>query len=378
MKIVEGGMLMSYELNERQMKQREQTMKFISEHLVNSVDRIETEGVITAEDLNAAKESGIWDMVLGNETEWVSKVTVLIELAKTSPSFASLFTDLIFCQSILANEYDGQFYSAALVEEEAGSDLSVIQTEARKTNNNWILTGEKWFVANAELADHYMVLAKTPDNTFSIFRVSKEAEGIITQEQKKMGLEGLKLSKVIFNQVSIPSSSLILSVDRSFEGLNHANGLEKLSISSLAIGIAEAALAESLARARAREQFGNPIGDFQAIQFKIADITVGINAAKTLLYLAAQKLDRNEEIETEAAMAKVFSTEVASKAVNHAVQIHGSHGLLNDSTVSKLYRSQRLTEIFGQTSEMQRITIAKYVIDHIGVNKKEVNYGLSL
>ncbi|WP_066256125.1 acyl-CoA dehydrogenase family protein [Neobacillus drentensis] len=369
---------MSYELNEHQIAQRQQTKKYISEHLVNSVDRMETEGVITADDINAVKESGIWEMVLGNETEWISKVTVLIELAKTSPSFASLFTDLIFTKSILANKYDGQFYSAAFVEEEAGSDLSVIQTEARKIKNNWVLTGEKWFVANAELADHYMVLAKTPDNTFSIFRVSNEAEGIITQEQKKMGLEGLKLSKVMFNQVSIPSSSLILSVDRSFEGLNYANGLAKLSISSLAIGIAEAALEESLVRARAREQFGNPIGDFQAIQFKIADITVGINAANTLLYLAAQKLDRNEEFETEAAMAKVFSTEIASKAVNHAVQIHGSHGLLNDSTVSQLYRSQRLTEIFGQTSEMQRITIAKYVIDHIGVNEKEVNYGLSL
>lgn len=125
-------------------------------------------------------------------------------------------------------------------------------------------------------------------------------------------------------------------------------------------------------RARTRQQFGNAIGEFQAIQFKIADMTVGINGAKTLLYLAAQKLDRKEDIATEAAMAKVYSTEAAGSAVNHAVQIHGAHGLLTDSTVSQLYRSQRLTEIFGQTSEMQRIAIAKHVINTIGVNERRL------
>ncbi|MBI0579226.1 acyl-CoA dehydrogenase [Neobacillus cucumis] len=369
---------MSYELSEQQIKSREQILKYIKNHLANNSYRIETEGIIKHEDIKACKDSGIWDLVLEDGTDWVTKVTLLSEIAKTSPSFAAIFTDLILSKAILVKDLNQHFYATAFVEEEAGSDLTRIQTDARETKDHWILSGEKWFVANLHLAETLLVLAKTPEQSYAIFLVPKDSDGLILEEQKKMGLEGLKLSKIVFNDVSIPKSSLIISLGNSIEGLNQANMLAKLSIASLAIGISEAALRESLERARTRQQFGNAIGEFQAIQFKIADMTVGINGAKTLLYLAAQKLDRKEDIATEAAMAKVYSTEAAGRAVNHAVQIHGAHGVLTDSTVSQLYRSQRLTEIFGQTSEMQRIAIAKHVINTIGVNEREVNYGLSL
>jgi alkylation response protein AidB-like acyl-CoA dehydrogenase len=369
---------MSYELNEHQIKMREHTIDYINKHIVKNVNRFEDDGEIRAEDIKALMDSGVWDIVLNSEKDWVTKVTILNELAKSSPSFASMFTDLIFSKAIVSKQFAGNFYASAFVEEDAGSDLTRIQTEAVKTKDTWVLAGEKWFVANAELADTFLVLAKISGEEFSIFEVPKNAEGVIIQEQKQMGMRGLKLSKVIFNQISLSPSSLILSLDSSFEALNQANTFVKLTIASLSIGISESALKESLERARSRKQFGQSIGDYQAIQFKIAEITVGINASKSLLYLAAQKLDRNEEMETEASMAKLYSTEVANKAVNHAVQIYGTHGLLEDSIVSKLYRSQRLTEIFGQTSEMQRIDIAKYVINNIGVNQKEVNYGLSI
>lgn len=369
---------MSYELNEHQIKLREQTIDFIKKYVVKNVNQFEDNGEIRDGDIKALKDSGVWDILLNMESNWVTKVTILNELAKVSPSFASLFPDLIFSKAILAEQFDEKFYASAFVEEKAGSDLTRIQTEAVKTRDTWILEGEKWFVTNAELAEQFLVLAKIPGQLFSIFKVPKNANGVVIQEQKKMGLRGLKLSKVIFNQVTLPSSSLLVYLDSSFEALNPANSIAKLSIASLAIGISESALKESLERARSREQFGQSIGDYQAIQFKIAEITVGINAGKSLLYLAAQKLDRNEEMGTEASMAKVYSTEVANKAVNHAVQIFGTHGLLEDSIVSKLYRSQRLTEIFGQTSEMQRIDIAKYVINNIGVNQMEVNYGFSI
>lgn len=369
---------MSYELNEHQIKLREQTIDFIKKYVVKNVNQFEDNGEIRDGDIKALKDSGVWDILLNMESNWVTKVTILNELAKVSPSFASLFPDLIFSKAILAEQFDEKFYASAFVEEKAGSDLTRIQTEAVKTRDTWILEGEKWFVTNTELAEQFLVLAQIPGQLFSIFKVPKNANGVVIQEQKKMGLRGLKLSKVIFNQVTLPSSSLLVYLDSSFEALNPANSIAKLSIASLAIGISESALKESLERARSREQFGQSIGDYQAIQFKIAEITVGINAGKSLLYLAAQKLDRNEEMGTEASMAKVYSTEVANKAVNHAVQIFGTHGLLEDSIVSKLYRSQRLTEIFGQTSEMQRIDIAKYVINNIGVNQMEVNYGFSI
>lgn len=369
---------MSYELNEHQIKLREQTIDFIKKYVVKNVNQFEDNGEIRDGDIKALKDSGVWDILLNMESNWVTKVTILNELAKVSPSFASLFPDLIFSKAILAEQFDEKFYASAFVEEKAGSDLTRIQTEAVKTRDTWILEGEKWFVTNAELAEQFLVLAQIPGQLFSIFKVPKNANGVVIQEQKKMGLRGLKLSKVIFNQVTLPSSSLLVYLDSSFEALNPANSIAKLSIASLAIGISESALKESLERARSREQFGQSIGDYQAIQFKIAEITVGINAGKSLLYLAAQKLDRNEEMGTEASMAKVYSTEVANKAVNHAVQIFGTHGLLEDSIVSKLYRSQRLTEIFGHTSEMQRIDIAKYVINNIGVNQMEVNYGFSI
>lgn len=368
---------MKFELNENQIKKREQTIEYVRNNLAEEAILFETDGGITASELRAVKDSGIWNLLL-KEEDWVTKATVLIEVAKESPSFAAMFSDLLLCQSIIKDGLGDNFYASAFVEEEAGSDLSKVETEARLEHENWILSGEKWFVANTELADAFLVLAKTKDDSFSIYKVPKNSDGVIIQEQKKMGLEGYKLSKVILNNVNVPQDSIILSLDRSFEGLQHAGLHEKLAIASLSIGIAESAFKESIDRARTREQFGQPIGDFQAIQFKIAEMTIGINGAKTLLYLAAQKHDNHEDAAIEAAMAKVFSSEVSGKVVNHAVQIFGSHGLLNDSTVSKLYRSQRLTEIFGQTSEMQRVAIAEYVIKNIGVNQKEVNYGLSI
>lgn len=367
-----------FELNESQKRDRQQVINFIEQYLVNRDREIEYEGNINHQDLEQLKVHGIWDVILGNEKDWVTKVTMLIELTKTSPSLAAMFVDLLVSKSILKDQMSEGFSTTAFVEEKAGSDLSLIETEAYKSADGWVLKGEKWFVFNCHLANQVMVLAKITEQTFGIFQIPLKAEGVQIQEQKKMGLEGLKFSKVRLNQVLIPDSAYILSVDETFESIKEANTLSSLSVAALSIGIAEFALNESLNRARSRQQFGQQIGDFQAIQFKIADITVGINASKTLIYQAAQKLDRKENSVIDASMAKVYSSEVAGRAVNHSVQIHGTHGVLNDSIVSKLYQSQRLTEILGQTSEMQRIAIGKHVIKTIGVKKEEVNHGFSL
>lgn len=370
-----GVVFVKYELNEYQTKLREQAIENIKKCIVPNIERIEFNGEILQSDVESLRNSGLWELILDDKEDWVTKLTVLIEIGKESPSIAGMFIDLLVSKSILADKYDQQFYSTAFVEEDAGSDLSRIQTEAKKVDDTWVINGEKWFVINPLFSAEFLVLARTSNQGYSILKVPQNAEGIIISEQEKMGLKGLGVSKVHFNNVSIPISYLLFSMDQQLDALQQAFIPAKLCVAALAIGISEAALQLSIERARSRHQFGNPIGDYQAIQFKIADITVGINAAKTLIYSAAQKLNRKEAAEIEAAMAKVYSSEVSNRAVNHAVQIYGTHGILEDSLVSRLYRSQRITEIFGQTSELQRIEIAKYVIENIGIKKEEVNYG---
>jgi alkylation response protein AidB-like acyl-CoA dehydrogenase len=367
---------MSCELNDTQIKIREKVIKYVQNELTPCVDRIELTGEINEHDFIKFKDSGLWEDLTGNQTDWVTKVTILIELAQASPSFAGNFSDLLMAQSIKpGTDAEHGVFATAFVEEGAGSDLSSIQTEAKRVDDKWILNGEKWFVVNHVLTNRFMTLAKNEDQSLAIFEIPKDSPGITIREQKKMGLEGVKLAAVTFNQVFVPSDALVLSLEAGNDVLTDGANLSKLAISSLAIGIAEAALTASLHRARNRKQNGTAIGDYQAIQFKVAEMTVGINAAKTLLYDAAQKLDRKENIETEAAMAKVFSSEVANKVVDHNVQIHGAHGLLDDAIAARLYRDQRLTEVFGQTSEIQRLVISDYVINHIGLKEKEVEHG---
>ena len=364
-----GVSKMNFELTNEQVKERKEVIRFIESVLVQS-EHIEDETFLK-KSIEQCKQFGLWEKILGKQTDWVTKITLLIELAKAVPSFSALFIDLLMSRSFVSNEVNTEFLSTAFVEKQAGSDLSLIQTTAEKKNRALVVNGEKWFVFNYQLADAFLVLAKTDQHSFVIVHVPRESKGIEIVEQKKMGLKEVKLGKIFFDNVEV-SLSAATSINE-LRDLSKSFDVAKLAVSSLAIGISEKALKASLERVQSRQQFGKSIGDFQAIQFKIAEMTVQINAAKSLLYDAAQKLDRGEDIQAEAAMAKTFSSESARRIVNHAVQIYGAHGILDDSIPANLYQDQRLTEIFAQTSEIQRTLIADYVVKNI--HKKVVDYG---
>lgn len=342
---------MNFDLNENEVKLREE----LSEYLRNKKE---------GELLQTFIKDEINDVLYSPTTTFVSKVTALIEITKAFPSLSiGLLDTIVSANTFYKNSSKRLNISFAFTEELAGSDLTMIETQARKSSDGWIVTGEKNYVLFSEHTDELIVLAKTEQNSYGLFSIPVNQEKVMIELEEVMGLSEISNSKIVLDNVHASESQLLLNIDSSFEQLKETFLLNTLFVAAVAVGTSEEALNQALDYSRTRKQFGSIIGDFQAIQFKVAEMTVGINAAKVLLYEAAQKFHRDELADAEISMSKVYATEVAKNVVNHTVQIHGSSAILSNSRIAKLYQSQRLLEIYGQTSEVLRLKIADSLIN---------------
>lgn len=302
-------------------------------------------------------------VLIDRNTDFVTKVTALIEVAKASPSLSLALLDTSV--SVLAFEAYASALrnrSFAFTEETAGSDLSLIETTAKKTNEGWVLAGEKKHAFCTEFTEELIILAKLDESSFGIFNIPITDENVSLHKEEVMGLEGIHQTTITLSEVIASPSQMIIKTGTNLDDLNQVFNLSTLFMAAIAVGIAEKALSEALSYSRKRKQFGTIIGEYQAIQFKIAEAVVRINASKTLLYEAAQTLDCGEDAEAEISMSKVYASETAKIAVDHSLQIHGSAALVSGSPISKLYQFQRLTEIHGQTSELLRLKIADRLV----------------
>jgi len=250
----------------------------------------------------------------------------------------------------------------AITEPDAGSDVASMQTTARADGDHFVLDGTKTFISNAGLADFYTVFAKTKPELgakgISAFVVEKQSPGFSVEERIQL-IAPHPIGRIRFNSCRVPSSNLLGREDEGLKVALTTLDTFRPSVGAAACGMAKRALDEAIKYSKRRVQFGKPISEHQAIQLKIAEMATKLEAARLLVYRAAHKKDRGaSRITTEAAMAKLFATEVAQSIIDEAVQIHGGAGLVRGATVEHLYRDIRALRIYEGTSEIQKLIIA--------------------
>ncbi|MFC2169081.1 acyl-CoA dehydrogenase family protein [Acidobacteriota bacterium] len=254
-----------------------------------------------------------------------------------------------------------------LTETEAGSDAGSLKTKAVKKENYWVLNGSKLFITNGSLAEILVVLAVTDPNKgkngCSAFILEKGMKGFrVGKKEDKMGIRAADTCELIFENVKIPAENLIGDAGKGYQQAMSILDGGRVSIAGFSLGIASGALESSLKYAKERVQFGQPIANFQAIQWMLADSFTELDAARLLTYRAAFLEDMGKKIPKESAMAKLFSSELAVKASSIAVQIHGGYGFMKDFPVEKFYRDSKLATIGEGTSEIQRWIIAQKIL----------------
>ncbi len=256
----------------------------------------------------------------------------------------------------------------SLTEPGSGSDAGAATCTAVERDDGWHVTGSKIFVTNGQEAGIIILIAVTnpddPKRRLSAFIVEQPSPGLrIAKLEKKLGIRCTSTAEYVFEDCVVPKENLLHERGR---GLNVAlSTLDggRIGIGAQAVGIAQACLNESVQYARTREQFGRPIGKFQAIQNKIADMGVEIEVARQLMFRAAWLKDNSQPYESAAAKAKLYASEMCSRAANHAVQVFGGYGYCNDYPVERLLRDAKITELYEGTSEIQRLVIARHVAE---------------
>ena len=262
----------------------------------------------------------------------------------------------------------GKLACLALTEPGAGSDLKGgVRSAAVKEGDSWIIDGSKMWMTNASISDVMVLLCRTDpsggSHSLSQIIVPSDTPGIaIGPPEKKMGLKGSPTHAVSFDEVRVPQDNLL---GEEGQGLRQTlatldNG--RIGIGALSVGLAQAAYEEAVAYAKERQTFGKPIADHQAIQWMLADAATEIQAARLMVYWAAWLKGSARPYATQAAMAKLFATEVSERVCRNAIQIHGGYGYSSEFPVERMYRDTRLMTIGEGTSEIQRMVIARSVL----------------
>ncbi len=252
----------------------------------------------------------------------------------------------------------------ALTEPGTGSDAAMQKTTAKLEGDHWVLNGTKQFITNATDAHVAIIMAMTDPSLgrkgISSFIVEKDTLGYsVSKVEKKMGMRGSPTASLTFDNCKIPKGNIIGEVGEGYkQALTTLEG-GRISIGSLALGIAQAAFDSALAYAKQRESFGQPIGKHQFIQGYLADMATQIHAARLMLYHAAWMKDHGKRVTMEGSQAKLFASEIASRCCNLCVQIHGGYGYIEDFPAERFLRDAKLCEIGEGTSEIQRLVIAR-------------------
>jgi alkylation response protein AidB-like acyl-CoA dehydrogenase len=258
-----------------------------------------------------------------------------------------------------------------LTEPGAGSDAGGTRTTARldETDGCWVIDGGKRFITNAGQAGTYVITARTGttekgDAEISAFIVPADTPGFsVGRLEDKLGLHASATGELLFESAQIPGENLLGQLGEGFRMFLKILDGGRISIGAMALGLAQAALDASLPYARTREQFGRPIGSFQGVAFMIADMATEIEAARSLVYRAAWLKDQGRDYGLAAAQAKLFASEVSSRVTNAAIQVHGGYGYVTDYPVERFMRDAKLTEIGEGTSQVQRLVIARKLLD---------------
>ena len=383
-----GGV--DFRLTEDQELVREQVRRFAEERIAPGVAERDREHRFAEEIVREMGELGLLGMLVDEEhggggVDPLTYVLAVEEVARVDPAVGVTMsvTNSVCCWPIArfgspelkkrvlpklaAGEQIGGF---GLTEPGAGSDPGGMRTTARRDGDAWVLDGEKAWITNAGFAAWYVVLAVTDPAAgkkgLSAFAVPADAPGFaVGAPEEKMGLRSSRTASIHFSGCRIPAGNLLGDEGQGFKIAMATLDHSRLGIAAQALGIHQRALELAVAYARDRWQFGVPIAEHQAIQFKIAQISTELAAARALTYAAAsvsEKPGSHSLAGRLASQAKLYASEAAVRACHESLQIHGGNGFHDDYEISRLYRDVRVTMIYEGTSEMQRLVIARHVI----------------
>ena len=253
-----------------------------------------------------------------------------------------------------------------LTEANAGSDAAAVETTAKRDGDHYIINGSKLYITNGQICD-FVTLAVSTDRSkgargISTIIMGRDTPGFSTTKMSKLGHHSASTAELAFEDCRVPADNLIGEEGRGFRYMLEALNPARISHSARSIGQAQAALDASINYAKERQQFGQRIANFQAIQWMLADMATQIEAARVLTYYAADLQDKGLPFIKESAMAKLFASEVSSFVTNKALQIHGGYGYIKDYPLERYLRDAKLTEIYEGTSEMMRMTIARALV----------------
>jgi alkylation response protein AidB-like acyl-CoA dehydrogenase len=360
--------------------------QFARERVGPRAAEIDATGVFPRELVHEAAALGLAGVTIpeahgGGGRDYVSYALAIEALALSSATLAviltvnnSLVAEPLFefgtprqHEQWLSKLASGQAIGAfALSEEQAGSDAANQRTIARRDATGYVLSGRKVWVANAEAADVAIVFAKVEPaaqaRTITAFLVPMDSAGLRKTPSDSLGVRGLGCMDLELDGVRVDAAAQLGEAGRGFRVAMRALEGGRVAIAAQALGVGQAALEEALAYARQRIVFGQPLGDFQAIQFQLADLATELEAARVLTWRAADGRDRQPRASVESSMAKLQASEAAHRAADRAMQILASAGYRRGSTIERLFRDVRAAEIYQGTSEVQRMIIAEAIL----------------
>jgi alkylation response protein AidB-like acyl-CoA dehydrogenase len=255
----------------------------------------------------------------------------------------------------------------AMTEPEAGSDAASIKTRAERRNEHFVLNGRKIFITNGGVADTYVVTAVTDPERgadgITDFIVEKTMPGVsFTTHYDKLGIRGAPTTDVVLEDVEVPEENVLGGEGNGFKVTMDTLDAGRIGIAAQAIGIARAALEDSLAYVQERQQFGKPVARFQGVQFMLADMATQIQAARGLMLRAAWLRDRNIPCARESSMAKLFAGDTAMKVTTEAVQLFGGYGYIREYPAERHMRDAKITQIYEGTQQIQRVVVARQIL----------------
>lgn len=371
----------------------EQMIQMVRNYVEREVEpyaqQIEDEDKIPQHLIEQAKELGLFGLSIPEEyggigLNVVGKAAILEQLGRTHNGFVSLISAHTGIGSTgivkLASPYLKEKYlpgmaagekiaAFALSEPGAGSDATNLETKAVKQGDKWILNGTKHFITNAPVADVFTVFALTDKEKgakggITAFLIEKDFPGFtVGKIDKKMGLRGSYTAQLIFEDCEVPDVNVIGEVGMGYMSALKILGEGRVGLAARAVGSCDKLIELSASYAKERKQFGKPIADNQAIQWMLADMATETEAARLLTLKAAHLIDDGHKAMKEASMAKLFASDVFNRVADQAVQIHGGMGYVADYPIERFYRDARITKIYEGTSEVQRLIIARKVLE---------------
>ncbi|ADG07883.1 acyl-CoA dehydrogenase [Kyrpidia tusciae] len=378
---------MNFSLTEEQQEIRDAVRRFAEEVIRPRAPQIDEEDRFPRDIIQNMADLGFLGIPIPEEwggvgADFVSYVLAIEEVAKVSATVAvilAVHTSLGALSVLYHGSEDqkdkylrglasGRLLGAfALTEPQAGSDAAAITTRARREPGGYRIDGQKVFITNGGEADLYLIFANLNPEAgrrgITAFLVEADNQGlIIGKKERKMGLNGSATTELIFEDCRVPESARLGGEGEGYRVAMSLLDGGRIGIAAQALGIAEGALELARAYVKERQQFGRRIGDFQGVQFILADRAAEIEAARLLVYRAATMRAKGLPCAKEAAMAKLYASDTAMRVTVDAVQLHGGYGYIKDYGVERYMRDAKVTQIYEGTNQIQRMVVAKHVL----------------